>query len=111
MAPLKIEHLLPRSRGGLSEEPNLWLSSPLCNRHKADRITGFDPATQQEVPLFNPRLQQWGEHFKWSDDGIQIVGLTATGRATVKALHLDDDPDALIVRAHWVSAGWHPPRD
>ena len=111
MARLEIEHLLPRSRGGLSEETNLWLSCPLCNRHKADRITCLDSATQQEVPLFNPRLQRWGEHFKWSEDGIQIVCLTATGRATVKALHLDDDPDALIVRAYWVSAGWHPPQD
>ncbi len=26
-------------------------------------------------------------------------------------LHLADDPDALLVRAHWVLAGWHPPTD
>ena len=24
---------------------------------------------------------------------------------------LADDPDALIVRMHWVVAGWHPPSD
>jgi hypothetical protein len=33
------------------------------------------------------------------------------GRATVDALHLDDDPDALIVRGCWVLAGWHPQTD
>ncbi len=23
-------------------------------------------------------------------------------------VHLADDPDALVVRMHWVLAGWHP---
>jgi hypothetical protein len=40
-----------------------------------------------------------------------VLGLTAIGRATVALLHLADDPDALVVRMHWVSAGWHPPHD
>ena len=33
------------------------------------------------------------------------------GRATVAALHLSDDPDALTVRSYWVVAGWHPPTE
>jgi len=33
------------------------------------------------------------------------------GRATVSALHLSDDPDALTVRGYWVLAGWHPPAE
>jgi hypothetical protein len=44
-------------------------------------------------------------------DGLRILGRTSTGRATVAALHLDDDPDALIVRSYRVLAGWHPPGD
>ena len=48
------------------------------------------------------------EHFAWSADGVRIVGKTAVGRATVSALHLSDDPDALVVRSYWVLAGWHP---
>ena len=35
--------------------------------------------------------------------------LTTRGRATVVALHLDKDPDALNVREAWVEVGWHPP--
>ena len=35
-------------------------------------------------------------------DGTRIIGTTETGRATVIALHLDDDPDALLVRSYWV---------
>jgi hypothetical protein len=62
-----------------------------------------------EVPLFNPRTQIWSEHFRWDRDGLRIVGQTPIGRATVAALHLSDDPDALEVRSYWVLAGWHPP--
>jgi hypothetical protein len=111
MARLEIEHIIPRARGGSDEELNLWLSCPLCNRHKADRTEGRDPLTGANVPLFNPRTQVWSEHFSWSHDGTRIVGKTETGRATVTALHLDNDPDALLVRSYWVSAGWHPPDD
>jgi hypothetical protein len=63
------------------------------------------------VPLFNPRTQVWAEHFGWSDDGIRIIGSTPIGRATVVALHLSDDPDAITVRSYWVLAGWHPPEE
>ena len=111
MERLEIEHIIPRAKGGTSDESNLWLSCPLCNRFKADRISARDPETEAVAPLFNPRTQRWSEHFRWSEDGLRMIGLTPTGRATVGALHLDDDPDALIVRAYWVLAGWHPPTD
>lgn len=109
-APLEIEHLQPRSCGGSDEEKNLWLSCPLCNRHKSDKTTGLDPLTHSAQPLFNPRSQSWPEHFRWSNDGLRIIGLTPIGRATVTALHLSDNPIALEVRSHWVAAGWHPPQ-
>jgi len=110
MARLEIEHIIPRSRGGKTEESNLWLSCPLCNRHKASRISAVDPLTGDESPLFHPHCQRWSEHFAWSADGLRIVGLSPTGRATVAALHLDDDPDAIVVRSYWILAGWHPPK-
>jgi hypothetical protein len=106
---LRFEHLRPRSRGGPTEEGNLWLSCALCNNYKGDRTCAPDPETGEIVPLFNPRMQDWFEHFRWSDDGLRIFGLTPTGRATVEALHLSNDPDALVVRSYWVVAGWHPP--
>jgi len=111
MARLEIEHILPRAKGGTDEESNLWLSSPLCNRYKADWTVARDPETGEVTALFNPRLQLWSEHFRWSADGLRIIGQTPVGRATVAALHIADDPDALLVRAFWVLAGWHPPRD
>ena len=109
MARLEIEHIIPVARGGTDDEANLWLACPLCNNHKSDKTAAVDPETGEMTPLFNPRAQQWSEHFRWSSDGIRIIGLTPVGRATVIALHLSDDPDALEVRSYWVIAGWHPP--
>jgi hypothetical protein len=109
MARLEIEHIIPLAKGGQDRESNLWLACPICNRHKSDKIAGIDATTGKSVPLFNPRKQKWFEHFRWSEDGLRIIGLTPVGRATVTALHLSDDPDALLVRSYWVVAGWHPP--
>lgn len=111
MARLEIEHIIPLARGGSNEEENLWLACPICNRYKGDKIEAVDLETGQTVLLFNPRTMSWKEHFRWSEDGLKIIGLTATGRATVGALQLSDDPDVLVVRSYWVEAGWHPPSD
>jgi len=111
MARLEIEHIVPVVLGGTNDESNLWLSCPLCNRAKAGRNTAVDPSTNAVESLFNPRMQRWGDHFCWSPDGLRIVGTTAIGRATVRALHLDNDPDAMLVRSYWITAGWHPPQE
>jgi hypothetical protein len=111
MARLEIEHILPLARGGSDDESSIWLACPLCNGHKSAKIDAVDPASGVRVPLFNPRTQVWHEHFAWTDDGLRIEGLTPIGRATVIALHLSDDPDAITVRSYWVLAGWHPPAD
>jgi hypothetical protein len=108
-ASLEIEHLQPVSQGGSDADENLWLSCPLCNGHKSDKTTGIDPHTGREQPLFNPRLQNWSEHFRWTDDGLRIAGRTPIGRTTVATLRLDSDLIAIEVRSFWVAAGWHPP--
>lgn len=107
-APLEIEHIVPRALDGTSNEENLWLACPLCNSYKGVQCEGIDPLTHEVVPLFNPRMQKWQEHFAWSEDSTQIVGQTACGRATVIALQLNNII-AVTVRRAWVSAGWHPP--
>jgi len=111
MARLEIEHIIPLARGGRNDENNLWLACPICNRYKGDKITAVDPESGATVSLFDPRRDDWYAHFRWSEDGLRIIGLTTIGRATVAALHLSDDPDTLLVRSYWVMAGWHPPSE
>lgn len=107
-AQMHIEHLIPRARGGGSETSNLWLSCAWCNSYKATQTEAHDPESGERVALFNPRTQQWSKHFAWSDDGVQILGLTPSGRATVEALRLNN-PYIVPARRLWVIAGWHPP--
>ncbi|MEM7132597.1 MAG: HNH endonuclease signature motif containing protein [Chloroflexota bacterium] len=107
---MQIDHIIPESAGGTSDESNLWLACSTCNVHKSAKLKGFDPQTGQEANLFNPRLQKWDEHFEWSNDGLRILGLTPIGRATIVALQMNNFQ---IVKSRylWVKAGWHPPQD
>ena len=47
--PMEIDHLIPQSMGGLTEEANLWLACSLCNDYKSDRIAALDPITGDVV--------------------------------------------------------------
>ncbi len=107
-AQMHIEHIIPRAHGGTSDETNLWLACAWCNSYKGAKTHAVDPETGEEVPLFNPRTQQWSDHFRWSDDGTRIIGLTPVGRATVVALRMNNE-FIVVARRHWVIAGWHPP--
>lgn len=106
--PLVIDHVIPRSTGGSDKRENLAASCYRCNEFKGARTQAPDPMTGEQAPLFNPRQQIWSDHFAWTNAGTHIAGLTATGRATVETLKLNND---YIVEARkiWVAQNWHPP--
>jgi len=108
--PMEIEHLTPLAAGGETVEENLWLSCRRCNEYKGTQTDAVDPETSLKVAIFNPRTQSWYEHFRWSDDGTEIIGLTSTGRATVIALKLNH-PIIRVARRLWTSVGWWPPSE
>jgi len=106
--PHEIDHIIPRSKQGATTEDNLCLACSSCNGYKHVKTHDVDPETQQSVALFHPRQQEWNQHFAWSEDGSQILGLTLCGRVTVEVLRLNH---SLIVTARmiWVTMGYHPP--
>ncbi|MDF5714190.1 MAG: HNH endonuclease [Rhizonema sp. NSF051] len=107
---LEIEHIIPKAKGGTDDQDNLWLACRLCNSYKGTQTDAVDPVTGKRVKLFNPRNKKWSRHFEWSDNGTQIIGLTACGRVTVIALQLNNIV-SVTVRQQWVLAGWHPPKE
>ena len=108
--PMTFDHLTPEALGGATEQDNLWLACRRCNEFKGSLCDASDPLTHEKVPLYNPRNQSWSVHFAWSKGGVEIVGLTKIGRATVQALRLNN-PEIVGARALWVQVGWHPPKD
>jgi hypothetical protein len=104
----EVEHIIPESAGGTTSQDNLCLSCPTCNRHKGARLSAQDSMSGDDVSLFHPLKQNWDEHFSWSDDGTQIIGLTLTGRATVEALHMNR-PVIVQLRRYWIALSLHPP--
>lgn len=110
LSVLEIDHIIPVGAGGIDDEENLWLACRACNMAKGMQAEAVDPTTGRSVALFDPRRQRWTHHFRWVDSGLEIIGLTPTGRATVVALGLNNDI-ARTVRRNWMAAGWHPPKD
>ena len=106
--PLEVDHIIPHARGGKTTLSNLCLACRRCNEFKGNRTQASDPVSQKRFLLFNPNTQFWHEHFKWSHDGIRIIGMTPCGRATVKALQLNNE-DILAARQLWTAVGLHPP--
>jgi len=105
-----VEHVVPVNAGGSDELENLALACQGCNNHKYTKTVARDPVSGTLVPLFNPRLQLWRDHFLWSADFARILGTTPVGRATVEALHLNR-PGLLNLRELLYAAGKHPPLD
>lgn len=104
---MTTDHIIPESKGGLTEFGNLCFSCRRCNEFKGSAITGKDPLTGDTVSLYHPRRQKWHEHFAWDETGVSLIGLTDIGRATVIALNMNDSV-ILAARRRWVSVGWHP---
>jgi hypothetical protein len=107
--PFHVDHILAESLGGATSLENLAYTCPRCNLHKGVRTHARDPVTTQMVPLFNPRTQEWRRHFDWNEDGLRLIGLTRTGRATILALDLND-PNIVMARSFWTASGLFPPK-
>lgn len=103
-----MEHLTPLADGGESTLDNLALACFACNRRKWDRRVGIDTETGKEYRLFNPRVDNWHDHFIWASNKVEIVGLTPIGRATINALEMNRDR-AKQIRTADLDVRRHPP--
>jgi len=105
-----VEHIHPRQKGGDNALDNLAFACQGCNGSKHTKITGIDPFTKRRVPLYHPRQQRWSDHFAWSEDFTQVLGLTPTGRATIHVLELNRE-GLVNLRGALCAVGQHPPEE
>lgn len=106
--PFSIEHVIPRSKGGSSDFDNLAIACQGCNNFKYSHTHAIDPIAGESVPIYHPRQQNWHDHFTWTKDASQMLGLTPTGRATIDRLQLNRD-GVVNLRRVLYSIHQHPP--
>jgi 5-methylcytosine-specific restriction endonuclease McrA len=73
---MQVDHIDPV---GSDNPANLCLACWNCNNYKRKVTHAPDPITQHSVPLYNPRTQNWHDHFEWMLGATQIQGLTPMG--------------------------------
>jgi hypothetical protein len=100
--PFHVEHVIARQHGGGEEVENLCWSCSRCNLQKGPNIASLDVNSQSLTALFNPRTQNWFEHFLLRDG--RIIGITAVGRVTVRLLRMNDVHRADL-RRHLIDRG------
>jgi HNH endonuclease len=106
--PFSIEHIIPRSKGGTNDLDNLAMACQGCNNFKYSHICAIDPITGELAQIYHPRQDQWNEHFAWSIDYSQLLGLTMSGRATVERLQLNRE-GVVNLRRLLCTVDRHPP--
>ena len=104
--PLQVDHVIAEKHGGETSLDNLAYACVHCNAFKGPNIAGRDPVTKSIERLFNPRQDDWEEHFRW--DGATLETRTAIGRVTLAVLRIDL-PYRVAVRASLIEEGLFPP--
>jgi HNH endonuclease len=89
----QIEHIISRKHSGSSEIDNLAVSCVFCNRYKGSDIASLIPGRDELVRFYNPRIDDWREHFRLN--GVAIEPLTAIGEATIRILQMSHDDQIL----------------
>jgi hypothetical protein len=82
-----IDHIIAEKHDGETVIEYLALSCPNCNTYKGSDIASVDRETKQLTFLFNPRTQNWDEHFRLNEATIEA--LSPEGRITVRLLQLN----------------------
>ena len=99
--PFEVEHIQPPSCGGLDAESNWALACRSCNLHKSVHLEGLDTQTGMLARLYNPRKDEWEDHFRLDRASGLIVGRTNVGRGTVERLRMNS-PAQVSARRQWL---------
>jgi hypothetical protein len=102
--PHQVDHIISRKHGGQSSAENLALACVICNRYKGSDLASISKAGEL-VRLFNPRQDQWADHFRIDGDRIQPI--SGVGSITVRLLRMNE-PERLAERRLLQALGVYP---
>lgn len=100
-----IDHIIGIQHGGPDTLNNLALSCAPCNWKKGPNISTLLELEGALIPLFNPRTQDWFDHFE-AKKGV-LIPRTSIGEATIKLLELNQ-PNKVEERFEMTLTGFYP---
>ena len=98
----QIDHIIPRKHNGTDDPENLAWACFQCNVCKGTDFAAINEQTGEMIRLFNPRIQNWDDHFLLDD--AEMVGKTAIGRVTIRILQMNH-PDQIETRRVLIENG------
>ena len=84
----QVDHIISHKHGGLTEDSNLAYACVFCNRYKGTDVGSINSNSGEFSRFFNPRIEQWSDHF--SLDGVRIEGVTEIGVVTARVLRFNE---------------------
>lgn len=99
------DHIISRKHGGKITFENLAHSCPICNNAKGSDLSTILNDENQLIRLFNPRKDNWFEHFEVADG--MILAKTDIGEATIKLLKFNEI-DRILERIDLIEASLYP---
>ena len=100
-----IDHIIGLQHGGPNTPNNLAHTCSPCNWKKGPNISTILSFGGELIPLFNPRTQNWFNHFE-AVNGV-LRPLTIIGEATIKLLELNQQ-NKIEERYEMTRAGFYP---
>ena len=100
-----VDHIIGVQHGGPTILDNLAHTCSPCNWKKGPNISTILAFGGALIPLFNPRTQNWFDHFE-ALNGV-LRPLTIIGDGTIKLLELNQ-PYKIEERYEMTLAGFYP---
>jgi hypothetical protein len=100
-----VDHIRSIKHFGSSHLKNLAYCCPECNHFKGSDIATFILDSDALIRFFNPRTDDWDEHFELIDGAI--FGKTPIGIATENIFKFNDT-DRLIFRRQLIMLSQYP---
>jgi hypothetical protein len=90
LSKFQVDHIIPLKHGGTDDTDNLCLACLKCNGFKGPNVAALDPETGEATRLYDPRRQQWDDHFQINPDAT-LTGISPAGRATIIVLLINEE--------------------
>jgi len=101
----QVDHIISRKHRGQTNLENLAYACAICNGNKGSDIGTILTETNVFVRLFNPRRDDWFDHFAVAE-GL-IYSKSDIGEATIFVLNLNE-VNRILERLDLIEAGLFP---